>query len=969
MLLNSDELQPYLQYAFGHFCRDLDVPFDFVQASFANSPIPSDLGGNILKLAINVMEVWKDKLDGPNIFKELSFMVASCIMLESARNRMLGSAEKVFPAYYDHCDDALDDFCNRHWPCEYMSYGGRCVNVKAGHSSKGHQLKNGQVLAVGAYFSSFSAEMYRVTFRNDVYTTLVELLDKLHEATKDSTHRELAKASEIHRDYVLRNFYHHIGGPQNFISHTACFCCLVSPPEHALPCGHILCTACIKAFGTPYGRTIIEMKWCPLHYNEIEGPFEHRWPISIKPPSLGVRVLCLDGGGIRGIVQLTILEHIEQALGLGLPIQSFFDLIVGTGTGGLIALGLGARGWSVQKCVRDFESLCKTSFSKRTGLGLLGMESILPGPNHSRYEVKPLEASLRSSFGEESLFGGLRDLSDHVPDADRMTKVAVTTTTLNGTVLLLANYNRINTDNGSTYQFHRSEKPHAEIKLWEAARATSAASRIFKPFRHEPSGRILQDGAKACNNPIKLAIHETKLVWPENAEADPDVVLSIGTSHKAKSSKQPVPSHGLSRRSKIKNAVDPVQSTLDSEQTWRNYIQAQSPTENLMDRYIRLNLPLERDPSKFDNFAAMSELQEMTRSRCTMQREEMKSHADRLIATSFYFERNSDLVSEHNDGTITISGNIFCRFAPGSGGIRALGEAFRKRSIDAYNRNLAEHNPYFIVQDRRNGKEAVQHVIAAHVVNKMIRDAHFSLGQVTIQLSDKMAETTISLCFADSPAKPIFYPISRFPRCLLEEERKLKLQPRLCVRLSRIRTPTTPLRRGEWILPYHAVDTKDRIKRYADPDYSFPGDATSDDIAEISHRFSSSLVSGLSSVTSHSDIYPMYPSNVGYSGQQRLDPPAGYAEIDGQQRHEMPRNELYPPAQELPAYHLQSASQRPAPFLKEPALPERPAWPLSTQKLPVIQILQSDDKKRKLLEPQSGYRENDVSGIPDVSSL
>jgi hypothetical protein len=95
MLLNSDELQPYLQYAFDHFSRDLETPFDFVQASFSNNPIPANFGGYILKLAINIMEVWKDHLDGPNIFKELSFMVASCIMLDSARHRTLGPAEKA----------------------------------------------------------------------------------------------------------------------------------------------------------------------------------------------------------------------------------------------------------------------------------------------------------------------------------------------------------------------------------------------------------------------------------------------------------------------------------------------------------------------------------------------------------------------------------------------------------------------------------------------------------------------------------------------------------------------------------------------------------------------------------------------------------------------------------------------------------------------------------------------------------
>ncbi|KAJ4355214.1 hypothetical protein N0V95_003109 [Ascochyta clinopodiicola] len=46
---------------------------------------------------------------------------------------------------------------------------------------------------------------------------------------------------------------------------------------------------------------------------------------------------------IRGIVELEILRSIEETLGNGLRIQNFFDLIVGTSTGGLVALGLVSR--------------------------------------------------------------------------------------------------------------------------------------------------------------------------------------------------------------------------------------------------------------------------------------------------------------------------------------------------------------------------------------------------------------------------------------------------------------------------------------------------------------------------------------------------------------------------------------------------------------------------------------------------
>jgi hypothetical protein len=52
MLLNSQELESYLQDAFKHFSRSIDDPFDFVQVAFANRCIPTTFGGNILELAV-----------------------------------------------------------------------------------------------------------------------------------------------------------------------------------------------------------------------------------------------------------------------------------------------------------------------------------------------------------------------------------------------------------------------------------------------------------------------------------------------------------------------------------------------------------------------------------------------------------------------------------------------------------------------------------------------------------------------------------------------------------------------------------------------------------------------------------------------------------------------------------------------------------------------------------------------------
>lgn len=90
MLLDAREFQLYLQFAFDFFSNTLDQPFDFVQASFANNSISSNFANNILRLAIAIMEACADRLKAEHLFDELSFMVASCIMLDSTRRKIRG---------------------------------------------------------------------------------------------------------------------------------------------------------------------------------------------------------------------------------------------------------------------------------------------------------------------------------------------------------------------------------------------------------------------------------------------------------------------------------------------------------------------------------------------------------------------------------------------------------------------------------------------------------------------------------------------------------------------------------------------------------------------------------------------------------------------------------------------------------------------------------------------------------------
>ena len=59
---------------------------------------------------------------------------------------------------------------------------------------------------------------------------------------------------------------------------------------------------------------------------------------SNQPSLKGDRVLCLDGGGIKGLILIEILMVIEQITGK--KIRELFDWIIGTSTGGILALAM-----------------------------------------------------------------------------------------------------------------------------------------------------------------------------------------------------------------------------------------------------------------------------------------------------------------------------------------------------------------------------------------------------------------------------------------------------------------------------------------------------------------------------------------------------------------------------------------------------------------------------------------------------
>ena len=89
LLLNAFDFQIFFQDALDHFCRDLDSPFDFVQASFSKNRLSSTFSQNTLAIA-NSMIGLSTKPKASTIFEKLSELIASCIMLDAVRHNIIG---------------------------------------------------------------------------------------------------------------------------------------------------------------------------------------------------------------------------------------------------------------------------------------------------------------------------------------------------------------------------------------------------------------------------------------------------------------------------------------------------------------------------------------------------------------------------------------------------------------------------------------------------------------------------------------------------------------------------------------------------------------------------------------------------------------------------------------------------------------------------------------------------------------
>lgn len=204
------------------------------------------------------------------------------------------------------------------------------------------------------------------------------------------------------------------------------------------------------------------------------------------------KILSIDGGGIKGVFPASFLSAIEDTIDAN--VGDYFDLIVGTSTGGIIALGLGL-GMSASEILSFYEDHGPEIFRGNR------LARWLKHWGMSKYDSSSLRAALEGVFGDNRL--GNCKIRVVIPS--------------------------MNLETGKVHIYKTAHHPKFEFdykcSAVDVALATSAAPTYF-PTHQSNSSIPLIDGGIWANNPVGAAVVEGIgiLGW----ESSQIRVLSIG---------------------------------------------------------------------------------------------------------------------------------------------------------------------------------------------------------------------------------------------------------------------------------------------------------------------------------------------------------------------------------------------------------------------------------------------------------
>ena len=241
-----------------------------------------------------------------------------------------------------------------------------------------------------------------------------------------------------------------------------------------------------------------------------------------------MRVLSIDGGGIRGYLPALFLAELERRAGP--PVSRLFDLVVGTSTGAIIGLGL-AAGKSATELAEFYPKYGHRIFGGTDERG--GIEKRIFGAGADLWES--LDKAARTAggpFGGNTRTGGnarhtadglesvLKEVLGGTKLSDVRSELAVTT------------FDRLTSLPVVLSSRDARKNPAYDLLLREAARATSAAPTFFPPLSRSWAGqeREFVDGGVWANNPSAVAVSESIALTSERGLTGSSVLLiSLGT--------------------------------------------------------------------------------------------------------------------------------------------------------------------------------------------------------------------------------------------------------------------------------------------------------------------------------------------------------------------------------------------------------------------------------------------------------
>ena len=278
-----------------------------------------------------------------------------------------------------------------------------------------------------------------------------------------------------------------------------------------------------------------------------------------------VRVLSIDGGGMRGLIPAMLLTELEERTGK--PVCQLFDLVAGTSTGGILALGLtkpdgeDKPAYSAADLTRLYNEEGRRIFSRSPWDRFRALENLL----EEKYPSKGIETVLTEYFGDTRL-------------SQALTNVLVTSYEIERRIAFL-------------FKSHRAkDEEQSDFPMRLVARATSAAPTYFEPAHVPVAGPeeyyALVDGGVYANNPGMCAYVEARNLFPDR---DDFLVVSLGTGTLTR----PIPydeakGWGLARWAQpiLDVVFDGVSDTVDFQM--RDLLTC----DNRVDRYYRFQTTL-----------------------------------------------------------------------------------------------------------------------------------------------------------------------------------------------------------------------------------------------------------------------------------------------------------------------------------------------------------------------------------------